>query len=361
MTLVNLRNGRWAKSQVGNGAGAACATPVPVQRHSAAAAHSLNTPLSSTSVAPASFQAASSSPLVSSSWSPCRQGLHHASQRQVSARSGAGREPEASAPATTAAAPTEPPLLRSAASGDGTESDSPGPSNPGPPGPRPAPIVDAVFATRYGTRFRVRPYTNDQYGAIIDLQSEAFHTLNPVPFLNDFTYKRFRAEVVDALKQKTKYSDPSIFQLLVAEEAPDQAPEQQQQQQQEAAGSPGSGGSSSGGGGGGKVVGVVEVSLMEDRPVLRCLPAGTREYAYVSSMCVLPTARRRGVAQALMSAAEEQARLWGQQQLALHVYRDNAPAVQLYGGCGMAVVNTDPDWKAWFGDRVRLLMHKRLA
>eukprot|EP00198_Chlamydomonas_reinhardtii_P007177 XP_001696513.1 predicted protein [Chlamydomonas reinhardtii] len=259
---------------------------------------------------------------------------------------------------------TPPPA--SAASGDATdsESNSPGPSTPSAPGPRQVPTVDAVFPTRYGTRFRVRPYSNNEYGSIIDLQSEAFHTLNPVPFLNDFTYKRFRAEVivVDALKQKTKYSDPSVFQLLVAlEQEPEQEPSGSSSSSSSNNGDGSSNGNSSSSSSSAKVVGVVEVSLMEERGVLGCLPPGTREYAYVSSMCVAPTARRRGVAQALMSAAEEQARLWGQQQLALHVYRDNTPAVQLYGGWGMAVLNTDPDWKAWFGDRVRLLMHKRLA
>lgn len=79
------------------------------------------------------------------------------------------------------------------------------------------------------------------------------------------------------------------------------------------------------------------------------------------ALSVRPSVVLRNTFTTHRSAAEEQARLWGQQQLALHVYRDNTPAVQLYGGWGMAVLNTDPDWKAWFGDRVRLLMHKRLA
>ncbi|KAG2435611.1 hypothetical protein HYH02_011902 [Chlamydomonas schloesseri] len=358
MSIVSLRHGGWAAAQVGGGS--ACATPLlaaprpPSLPHTAPAPHAAPSP---------SFQPASSSPLGSGPWSHCRHGQllrHTSSRRNVSARSGTGRGDAEPSPSSSTAAPTLP--LRSAASGDSSDgSDSLGTSSPGgSPGPRQVPTVDAVFTTRYGTRFRVRPYSNAEYGAIIDLQSEAFHTLNPVPFLNDFTYKRFRAEVVDALKQKTKYSDPSIFQLLVAEEVPVQ--DQDQDVTAASGNNSTDGGSSSGGSSSGaKVVGVVEVSLMEDRPVLACLPAGTREYAYVSSMCVAPTARRRGVAQALMSAAEEQARLWGQRQLALHVYRDNAPAVQLYGGCGMAVVNTDPDWKAWFGDRVRLLMHKQLA
>ncbi|GLI70200.1 hypothetical protein VaNZ11_015012 [Volvox africanus] len=258
--------------------------------------------------------------------------------------------------------------------------------------------ADANFTSSYGTHWRVRPYDNSDYAAVVEVQTDSFHTTNSVPFLNDLTYNNFRAEVVDALRQKIKYSDPSGFQLLVAELLPNAplgtlvAASFANDANADAAGT-GDGGSgkdpsvdncvdasggntitvskssSSGGGshqnvadlGAISLVGSVEVSLMRAREVLRELPRSVSEYAYISSMCVRLSVRRRGAAQALMAAAEAQARRWRQPHLALHVYKDNAPAVELYRRCGMRVIAEDPTWKGMIGMRIRLLMYKELA
>ncbi|GIL59664.1 hypothetical protein Vafri_14397 [Volvox africanus] len=260
--------------------------------------------------------------------------------------------------------------------------------------------ADATFTSSYGTHWRVRPYDNSDYAAVVEVQTDSFHTTNSVPFLNDLTYNNFRAEVVDALRQKFKYSDPSGFQLLVAEQLPDvplrtlEAANFAGRDANAAAEGTGDGGSgkdpsvdngnddasggstitvskssSSGGGshqnvadlGAVSLVGSVEVSLMRAHEVLRELPRSVSEYAYISSMCVRLSVRRRGAAQALMAAAEAQARRWRQPHLALHVYKDNAPAVELYRRCGMRVIAEDPAWKGMIGMRLRLLMYKELA
>ncbi|GLC77767.1 hypothetical protein PLESTB_000957700 [Pleodorina starrii] len=239
-----------------------------------------------------------------------------------------------------------------------------------PPSP---PSVDATFTSLSGAQsWRVRPYDNADYAAIVDVQTDSFHTSNPVPFLNALTYNNFRAEVVDALRQKTKYSHPSTFQLLVVEELPPShtsPPHSESPACSEASSS-----SRVCGGGGGMLVGSVEISLMQEREVLKALPrtplptptqadgGGDDDcYAYVSSMCVRTASRRRGVAQALMAAAEAQAQLWRQRRLALHVYKDNAAAVELYLRCGLRVLAEDPGWKAMLpGGRVRLLMYKEV-
>ncbi|GIL85585.1 hypothetical protein Vretimale_13317 [Volvox reticuliferus] len=256
--------------------------------------------------------------------------------------------------------------------------------------------ADATFTSSYGMHWRVRPYDNSDYAAVIEVQTDSFHTTNPVPFLNDLTYNNFRAEVVDALRQKIKYSDPSSFQLLVAEHLPivplrisaaadsvgvhANAAEVGGSSEKDGSSDNGddasdanttttSRSSSSGGGshesfadfGAASLVGSVEVSLMRAREVLSELPRSVREYAYISSMCVRLSVRRRGAAQALMAAAEAQARRWRQPHLALHVYKDNAPAVELYRRCGMRVIAEDPSWKGMIGMRLRLLMYKELA
>ncbi|EFJ53304.1 hypothetical protein VOLCADRAFT_86458 [Volvox carteri f. nagariensis] len=247
------------------------------------------------------------------------------------------------------------------------------------------PFKNILTGTR---RWRIRPYDNRDYAAVVEVQTESFHITNPVPFLNQLIYTNFRAEVVDALRQKTKYSDPGRFQLLVAEES--LLPGRPQPHTAAAAaatvvntaiassGVDDSGlsitrsssssshsyhedSSASSCSGAAQLVGSVEVSLMCEREVLRALPRNPLgEYVYISSMCVRSSQRRRGVAQVLMAAAEAQARRWGQPRLALHVFKDNAPAVELYRKCGMRVIGEDPAWKAMLGGKVRLLMYKEL-
>ncbi len=81
-------------------------------------------------------------------------------------------------------------------------------------------------------------------------------------------------------------------------------------------------------------------------------------YAHVASMAVSKNHRRQGIASLLLEAAEQQAALWGQQVVALHVHADNAAAVQLYSRCGMRTLHSDPEWRTLVGGRVRLLMAK---
>ncbi|MEW5314491.1 MAG: hypothetical protein WDW38_005987 [Sanguina aurantia] len=83
-------------------------------------------------------------------------------------------------------------------------------------------------------------------------------------------------------------------------------------------------------------------------------------YVYLSSMAVASDARRQGVAQALLTGAELQCHLWQVPDLLLHVYKDNSTAVALYQKAGHQVLHKDPSWRAWLGERLRLLMFKRL-
>lgn len=72
---------------------------------------------------------------------------------------------------------------------------------------------------------------------------------------------------------------------------------------------------------------------MADKEVLEHLKPQADRYSYISSMCVAPNLRRKGLASSLISAVELQAVEWaaaGTKDLCLHVYQDNQPAVKLY-------------------------------
>lgn len=221
--------------------------------------------------------------------------------------------------------------------------------------------VDGVFRGAHpgATAWRVRAYDNSDYATIVDIQADSFHEPGPIAPLNGLAFSFFRAEVVDAMRQKLKYSNPDSFQLLVAEELPAAA----------AAGADGAGVAGQEGllpvalgpARGQAVVGVVEVSVQDLPDVLYHLPAGASDYAYISSMAVHQSHRRKGVAQALLQAAELQAARWRKQHVALHVHAVNEPAVQLYKGCGLAVVSEDPGWKGMLGIKPKLLLYKSLG
>ena len=84
------------------------------------------------------------------------------------------------------------------------------------------------------------------------------------------------------------------------------------------------------------------------------------EYAYVSCMCVADAYRRRGIADALMNAAEEITLRWGYDVACLHVYQRNAGAIALYRRRGYEIVDDGcPPFDAMLGKR-RFLMMKRL-
>lgn len=68
-------------------------------------------------------------------------------------------------------------------------------------------------------------------------------------------------------------------------------------------------------------------------------------YAYISNVAVSPTARRKGVATALMAAATDVARDWGCGTTALHVDPKNASALGLYSSIGYKKTTAqEPVW-----------------
>jgi ribosomal protein S18 acetylase RimI-like enzyme len=84
------------------------------------------------------------------------------------------------------------------------------------------------------------------------------------------------------------------------------------------------------------------------------------EYAYVSCMCVKDEFRRRGVADALLRAAEKVALDWGYDCAALHVFRRNEPAIALYRGRGYEVVDDSCSPVDAMLGKQRYLMVKKL-
>jgi ribosomal protein S18 acetylase RimI-like enzyme len=86
------------------------------------------------------------------------------------------------------------------------------------------------------------------------------------------------------------------------------------------------------------------VAVSDESEVLRALPLGTEDYAYISSMAVSEPCRRRGLARALLAVAGAQAAAWSQRHLALHVYDNNTPAVALYQAAGFDCLQRDPGW-----------------
>ena len=84
------------------------------------------------------------------------------------------------------------------------------------------------------------------------------------------------------------------------------------------------------------------------------------EYAYVSCMCVKNEFRRRGVADALLRAAEKVALEWGYDCAALHVFRRNEAAIALYRSRGYEVLDDScSPFDAMLGKQ-RYLMVKKL-
>jgi ribosomal protein S18 acetylase RimI-like enzyme len=85
------------------------------------------------------------------------------------------------------------------------------------------------------------------------------------------------------------------------------------------------------------------------------------EYAYISCMCVKHTHRRRGVADALLVAAERVTVEWGYDVVALHVFAKNTAAIALYRKRGYEIVDRRSGAvDALLGKR-RFLMVKKLV
>ncbi|KAI8466093.1 MAG: hypothetical protein J3K34DRAFT_70518 [Monoraphidium minutum] len=128
----------------------------------------------------------------------------------------------------------------------------------------------------------------------------------------------------------------------------------------------GGGGGGEGGGGGPRiVVGSLDVNIGVVLPAEELtgqLPkdgtAATRR-AYLSNVCVAPAARRRGVAAALMAAAEAHAAAAGVAHLYVHVVASNDAAAALYGRMGFVVEAEETEAQArTLGRPRRKILHK---
>lgn len=106
------------------------------------------------------------------------------------------------------------------------------------------------------------------------------------------------------------------------------------------------------------VIGVVDVSYLDEKEVLNILGPGTDGFVYIASMTVHALWRRRGVALALLEAAKLVAREWNEGAAYLHVYQDNAAAIDLYKKHGFEIIFQDPSWLTMVGVRPRYLMRK---
>ena len=85
-------------------------------------------------------------------------------------------------------------------------------------------------------------------------------------------------------------------------------------------------------------------------------PSSKPYRSYLANVAVAPEARRSGVATAIIRYSERLTKLWGFDEMWLHVNIDNPGARALYEGLGYAIVSEDP----WFYLDRRYLMRKKL-
>jgi len=86
-------------------------------------------------------------------------------------------------------------------------------------------------------------------------------------------------------------------------------------------------------------------------------PSSKPYRSYLANVAVAPEARRSGVATAIIRYSERLTKLWGFDEMWLHVNIDNPGARALYEGLGYAIVSEDP----WFYLDRRYLMRKKLV
>jgi ribosomal protein S18 acetylase RimI-like enzyme len=187
-----------------------------------------------------------------------------------------------------------------------------------------------------------------EIAAVVRMQTDGFHEPNLLFFL-DSTFKRFfAAEVLSEMNKKLKYNPEDRFVCLVAEDVSKLK----------------NSNNSTDGGGGNEfadaVVGVVEVSYIDEKEVLSSLEPGRTGVTYIQSMAVDLSRRRQGAAVAMLMAAEQVAMEWSQQLAVLHVYQDNDSAVKLYKKQGFEIIFQDAPWLAKLAVRPRFLMRKNL-
>ena len=280
-----------------------------------------------------------------------------------------------------------------------------------------SPAGNRVLTSRDGA-FHVSYGTSDQLRDISDTQALAF--FEPVtPVLDPMFLQYFKADVSVTLDRKYEYLDSRRFAPLVATrvatgdsdgdrpDPPDlrlrgrwptgatSATMERRNQKKSIGAAP--------------IVGVVELSIQRDAEVTEKLPvpgadgrgvpgavtpwadgagaggqlevwaekraasrsmrvrpgrwrggAPADEYAYVSCMCVKNEFRRRGVADALLRAAEKVALEWGYDCAALHVFRRNEAAIALYRGRGYEVLDDSCSPVDAMLGKQRYLMVKKL-
>ncbi|XP_030520873.1 uncharacterized protein LOC115734290 [Rhodamnia argentea] len=174
----------------------------------------------------------------------------------------------------------------------------------------------------------------DEMRAVARIQAQAFH--EPVALFNDLFFQFFEAEVLAGLVYKLRNSPSDRYACLVAEPATS-APMLED-----------------------GVVGVVDVTVLREKAVLRHLP-GAEEYLYVSGIAVSESFRRRKVATVLLEACDELCIGWGYRYLVLRAHEDDSGARTLYANAGYRVVTGDPIWVSWIGKRRRVLMIKKIG
>jgi ribosomal protein S18 acetylase RimI-like enzyme len=179
------------------------------------------------------------------------------------------------------------------------------------------------------------------------MQTDGFHEPNFLPFL-DSTFKRFfAAEVLSEMNKKLKYNPEDRFVCLVAEDV-SKINKYSNNSNGDEMNTPSAE----------AVVGVVEVSYINEKEVLSSLEPGRTGVTYIQSMAVDVKRRRQGVAAAMLTAAEQVAIEWSQQLAVLHVYQDNESAVKLYKKQGFEIIFQDAPWLAKLAVRPRFLMRK---
>ena len=186
-------------------------------------------------------------------------------------------------------------------------------------------------------QFRVRQLDRsnpEEIRRVVTLQAEGFHKTNPIPFFDSFLKTSFRAEVLSEMMRKIRFNPADRFVCLVAEYTQQDNPQ--------------------------NVVGVVEVSYIDEKEVLQSLEPGTPGVVYLASMTVDPGFRNKGVAKLLLKAAFEVTKEWNEEQCVLHVYQDNAAAVELYKGAGFLTIFQDAAWLAKVAVRPRFLMKRNV-
>ena len=98
-------------------------------------------------------------------------------------------------------------------------------------------------------------------------------------------------------------------------------------------------------------------ACVPDAPFPPPFPTSRPYRAYLANVAVAPEARRQGVASAIIEKSERVAKMWGYDELWLHVNVDNPSAKKLYERAGYAFHSEDP----WFYLDRRFLLFKKLT